>query len=77
LQRGLRAHRDELLNWLRHVPHMEFIEIDYPALIAESDTVLKRIVEFLGPERLPTADRMKQAIEPDLYRQRSDSSLVS
>ena len=76
LQRGLRAHRDEILNWLRHAPHMEFIEIDYPALIAESDAVLKRIVEFLGWERLSTADQMGHVIEPDLYRRRSRSSLI-
>ena len=71
LHRGLRTHRDEILNWLRRAPNMQFIEVDYPALIADADSVLSRIIQFLGHDRLPAAGRMKSQIEPDLYRRRN------
>ena len=35
LTRGLRAHRNETRNWLKFAAHMEWIEIDYPALVRD------------------------------------------
>jgi predicted AlkP superfamily phosphohydrolase/phosphomutase/tetratricopeptide (TPR) repeat protein len=77
LHRGLRAHRDEILNWLRHAPNMEFIEVDYPALITDPDSVLARIIKFLGKDRLPAIERMKSRIDPDLYRRRKESPVIA
>jgi len=53
VKRGLRAHRDEILSWLKSTPHMQFIEIDYPSLVRDPAAAVSRLVEFLGRERLP------------------------
>ncbi len=74
LQRGLVAHRDEILRWLKNVPHMEFMEIDYPALVREPSVIIPKIVEFLGKERLPSAEKMATPIDASLHRKRSTSS---
>jgi hypothetical protein len=77
LLRGLAAHRDQTLEWLRTARHMEYIQVDYPDLVAIPDAVLPRIVEFLGRDRLLTAELMKEKIEPALYRQRNMSRLAA
>ena len=71
LQRGLAAHRDEIIRWLQTVPHIGFIEVDYPALIRDPGTTIARMVEFLGEERLPSAEKMKAVVDPSLYRRKS------
>jgi predicted AlkP superfamily phosphohydrolase/phosphomutase/tetratricopeptide (TPR) repeat protein len=73
LERGLVAHRQEISSWLRNVPHMEFIEIDYPTLIRDPDAIVTRITEFLGQERLPSHEKMKSVVDPSLYRKKSSA----
>jgi LPS sulfotransferase NodH len=73
LKRGLTAHRDEMRHWLRNVPHMEFVEVDYPALVRQPDATIARIVEFLGEDHLPAREKMKSAIDPSLHRKKSES----
>jgi predicted AlkP superfamily phosphohydrolase/phosphomutase/Tfp pilus assembly protein PilF len=71
LRRGLTAHRNETRNWLKSVPHMEYIEIDYPSLVQDPSPELARIVEFLGADRLPTPSEMAKVVDPSLHRKRS------
>jgi predicted AlkP superfamily phosphohydrolase/phosphomutase/tetratricopeptide (TPR) repeat protein len=71
LQRGLRMHRNETLHWLKSVPHMEFIEIDYPTLIQNPGPEVSRLVEFLGADRLPNSAEMAKVIDPSLHRKKS------
>jgi LPS sulfotransferase NodH len=71
LQRGLTAHRNEIIRWLQNVPHMEFIEVDYPALIRDPGATIARMVNFLGEERLPSHEKMKAVVDPSLYRRKS------
>jgi len=71
LERGLAAHRHEISNWLRNVPHMEFIEIDYPTLVRDTGATVARITEFLGEERLPSREKMGLVVDPSLYRKKS------
>ncbi len=70
LARGLRAHRDETLQWLTQTPYMEHVEVSYPALMGDPAPIIARLVEFLGVDRLPGAERMAAAIDPALHRQR-------
>ena len=70
LQRGLAAHRDEIRRWMKAAPHIECIEIDYPSLTVEPQSAVLRIVELLGPDRLPTANSMTAAIDVSLYRRK-------
>jgi hypothetical protein len=68
LRRGLTAHRNETRNWLKSVPHMELIEIDYPSLVQDPSPQLARIVEFLGTDRLPKSSEMAKVVDPSLHR---------
>ena len=74
LQRGLAAHRNEICNWIKRVPHMEFIEVDYPTLVRNPQSVIASLVEFLGADRLPTAEKMAAVIDATLYRRKRDAA---
>ena len=70
LERGLRAHREEMRKWAATMPHIDWLEIDYPMLIRDPASALSRLVEFLGPERLPNENAMTTVIDPVLYRRK-------
>jgi tetratricopeptide (TPR) repeat protein len=70
LERGLFAHRNETCRWMKNAPYVEFIEVDYPKLMNNQEAEVKRIVAFLGPDRLPTSEKMVAMIDPLLYRSR-------
>jgi hypothetical protein len=69
LMRGLSSHRDEVLRWLKQVPHMQVLECDYPSLVKFPHKKLSNIAEFLGTELLPFPERMLAVVDPKLYRQ--------
>ena len=71
LERGLRAHREEARKWAAAAPHIEWLEIDYPALVRESETAIAKVVEFLGRESLPNESAMIAVIDPALHRRKS------
>jgi len=71
VKRGLRAHRDETLNWLKSTPHMQFIEIDYPALVREPLSQISRLIDFLGTNRLPDSEHMAAVVDASLYRRKA------
>jgi LPS sulfotransferase NodH len=71
LERGLRAHREEVRKWATNAPHIEWLEIDYPALVRDPAPALSRLVEFLGRERLPNDSKMGAVIDPALHRERT------
>lgn len=72
MQRGLAAHRDETRRWMKTAAHIDFIEIDYPSLIADPKSAVRRIIGFLGPDRLPTANSMISAVDVSLYRRKGN-----
>ena len=72
LQRGLRGPRSEILYWLKSMPNMEFIEIDYPTLVRYPRPVIDRVVKFLGVDRLPNSAEMAKVIDPSLHRKKSN-----
>ena len=53
---------------------MKFIEIDYPALVRDPQTVVASVVEFLGAEQLPNAEKMATVIDASLYRRKRDAA---
>ena len=71
LQRGLAAHRNEIREWVKNVPHMDFLEIDYPSLVKDPLPQISRLIEFLGAERLPKPAEMAEVIDPSLHRRKS------
>ncbi|MGH8094271.1 MAG: alkaline phosphatase family protein [Chthoniobacterales bacterium] len=70
LERGLRAHREEVRKWAANAAHIEWLEIDYPALVRDPVPALAKLVQFLGPERLPNEKAMGAAVDPLLYRRK-------
>ncbi len=70
LARGLHAHRDDTLQWLARTPHMEHLEVSYPALVRDPAPCIARLAAFLGADRLPQVEWMQTAVNPILYRKR-------
>ena len=71
LERGLRAHREEMRRWGKTTPDVEWLEVDYPALVSDPALVITQLVEFLGGERLPNEEAMAAVIDPALYRRKA------
>ena len=71
LERGLRAHREEMRKWAATMPHIDWLEIDYPALIRDPAPALSRLVEFLGRDRLPNEKAMVAVVDPSLHRRKA------
>ena len=71
LERGLRAHREEVRKWAAAAPHIEVLEIDYPTLVCDPEPTISKLVVFLGRERLPNEVAMAAVIDPSLYRKRA------
>ncbi|MEM7456899.1 MAG: alkaline phosphatase family protein [Planctomycetota bacterium] len=67
---ALVRHRDQALKWMQQNERVEFIEVDYPTLVEDPDSVLPLIAEFLGTDRLPNPDAMRSVIDGTLYRQK-------
>ncbi len=70
LERGLRAHRAEVRKWAEAAPYIEWLEIDYPALVREPAPAIAQLREFLGIELLPNESKMAAAIDPALHRRK-------
>ena len=68
---GLRAHREEVRKWAINASHIEWFEIEYPTLVRAPAAAISRLVEFLGPERVPNESAMTAVIDPGLYRRRT------
>jgi hypothetical protein len=74
LERQLTLHRNQVLRWLRKVENMELLEVDYASLVRESKEQVRRIVEFLGVDSLPSAAAMPAVVRPELHRQQQSKS---
>jgi hypothetical protein len=70
LERGLRAHREEIRRWGVNAPNAEWREVDYPALVRDPAPTISKLVEFLGRERLPNEHTMAAVIDPSLHRRK-------
>jgi predicted AlkP superfamily phosphohydrolase/phosphomutase/tetratricopeptide (TPR) repeat protein len=70
LERGLRAHREEMRRWAQTAPHIEWLEIEYPALVADPAPEIAKVVEFLGLDRVPNEKGMETVIDPRLHRRK-------
>ncbi|MGH7983807.1 MAG: alkaline phosphatase family protein [Candidatus Udaeobacter sp.] len=71
LERGLRAHREEIRKWGKAAQHIEWMEIDYPELVRNPVPVIEKLVEFLRTDRLPRANAMVSVVDPALHRRKA------
>lgn len=70
IERGLHAHRDEVLKHIRQSKNFEVLEVSYPDLVADPAEGVAAIRNFLGDELLPTGEAMLSAVDQSLYRNR-------
>ena len=70
MERGLRAHREEIRKWATNAPHIEWLEIDYPALVSDPAPAIAKLVKVLGPDRLSNEKAMAAVVDPTLYRRK-------
>ena len=70
LERGLHAHREETLKWLRQAPHIDLMEVEYPAFVRDPQSIVPQLVEFLGKVRLTNPENMAGVVDPALYRRK-------
>jgi hypothetical protein len=71
LERGLRAHREEVRRWGATAAHVEWLEIDYPDVVREPEPEIAKLIKFLGQERLPNKKTMCAVIDPALHRRKT------
>jgi len=74
LTRQLVNHRNQVLKTLQKDDNMEVLEIDYPSLVKSPQQFASEITNFIGKDRLPTADAMISVVDSKLHRQKSDPS---
>ena len=70
LERGMHAHRNETRKWLEQARHIDVMEVDYPTLVHDPQSIVSHLVEFLGNERLTRPEKMAAAVDPALHRRR-------
>ncbi|MGI8890225.1 MAG: alkaline phosphatase family protein [Chthoniobacterales bacterium] len=70
LERGLRAHREEVRRWGKSASNCDWLEIDYPSLVRDPAAGIAQLLEFLGQERVPNEKAMSAVIDPALYRRK-------
>jgi hypothetical protein len=70
----LKKHQAEWLEFLRKAPHVQLLELKYAEVVAQPASAARAIAAFLGPDRIPHADRMPAAVKPALYRNRQPIS---
>lgn len=63
-------HLERLFRWLSQQRHMQILGVSYNQMLSNSEEEVRRVAEFLDGR--PAVDRMLQAIDPALYRNRSE-----
>lgn len=62
------------LDHLQDRSHIDLLIVPYPDLVADPARWVREIQRFLGRERLPKGSECARAIDPGLYRQRSQAN---
>ena len=69
LRQTLVEHRADVIGWLEGHPRVELLQVDYPTLVGEPESVVPEIIEFLG-DRLADPQALASVIDSGLYRNR-------
>lgn len=62
----LEEHATAILSALRSAPNVEVMTVDYPQLLDDPDSIVDRLIAFLGAANLPSAHHMAAAVRPEL-----------
>jgi hypothetical protein len=68
-------HVSQVESWLREQPNIQVLYEHYSDILADPEREARRINDFLGG-RLQV-ERMAEAVDPDLYRNRQDAGAAS
>ena len=61
-------HVKQVEDWMKSQPNLQYIDVDYNAMLADPETHVKKINKFLGGDLDEAA--MIAVVDPKLYRQR-------
>jgi hypothetical protein len=61
-------HVKQVEDWMKSQPNLQYIDVDYNAMLADPETHVKKIKKFLGGDLDEAA--MISVVDPKLYRQR-------
>ena len=48
------------------------MEVEYPALVRDPQSIVPQLIEFLGKERLTSPENMASVVDPALYRRKQN-----
>jgi len=71
MKENLERHRRAVLTGMERSPAFDVMVVSYPDLVREPAAHASRIVDFLGPDRVPHPEAMLAAVDPALHRNRS------
>lgn len=74
---SLSEHQAWLRAYVARHPQFETLTVEYPELVADPGPWVDRLSAFLGPERLPHPAAMREAVRPELHRNRVPDSPVA
>jgi len=69
MEKRLEHHRDTVLQLLTQNDSFDFVTVDYEALLNNSEFEIKRVVDFVGDDRLDQS-AMPSVIQQDLHREK-------
>ena len=61
-------HLKQVEEWMNSQPNLRYIDVDYNAILADPESHVKKINQFLGGNLDESA--MLAVVDPQLYRQR-------
>ncbi len=73
LRRSLHVHRQRALKLIDDAKNMESLTVSYPTLVTQPSDWIGKISDFLGKELLPVPEKMVDAIDHSLHRNRVSS----
>ncbi len=68
-------HVSQVESWLREQPNMQVLYVHYSDILADPEKEAQRMNDFLGGEM--QVERMAEAVDPELYRNRQDTQAAS
>lgn len=68
-------HVSQVEDWLREQPNMQVLYVHYGDILADPENEARRMNDFLGGDL--QVERMAEAVDPDLYRNRQDAQVES
>jgi hypothetical protein len=70
MKKSFAVHLDRISKWLGDQPNFRVLYVSYNQLLSDAEREARRVAEFLGGKC--DAERMLEAVDPSLYRNRKE-----